>query len=574
MDPTNQNPPNSGIPTSPIDNTGGPTPPPPQISIPPVEEGIPHPFNDNPVAPQVEPNTTDQIPTIEPPSVESQTEPVVTDTIVPPDNGNKKSKVKIAGAIVGILLLVGSVAAGVVLVRQNQETREKAASPEVTDATVEYKGNGRVRVTATANSDTTAVVAYLVLDGELYPVSNLNSGNSWNDEGPVTKADGNALPPNNYRIRFVPNKDNQVTGIPVEKEFIVPGVGAPAPDGATSGPPTLTGSVTVSPNPLVFAPNKASRIGITVSAQDTSRTDAVTAWLFRGNEQLQSLTIATAVNGWTNTDIWPGNIGAGNYTLKVFPSKGTTRGDSSQDFPVEVKADAPATPRIVGTVEADPKTFEVGSTRRISLHAVGDGNTKEVIAWIFKDGVRVGSQAVGRTTSPQWRNDDPGPQNYVGPGNYMLRFIPTAADNKTQGPYQELPIVIKAAAAGAPAADPAAAPAPGTTGDARCTVIEIARGGSEINPSSAKLGETLAGTVFCYTTDSADNFDKIRYTITTPNPANPTITQDVVAQREQSRDTGNKRFFVGKFTFKTDIAGSYTIKGWGHTPKKAWKGKE
>lgn len=463
----------------------------------------------------------------------------------------KTSKLR---AIIVLVLLLVAIPVGIFLVRQTQELREKAASPEVTAASVEWLGNGRVRVAATGNSETTGITAYLVRDGELEPISGLNAGNNWTDEGPV-----NNVTPNNYRVRFIPNQNDEITGTPIERELIVPGQGAPAP-GGTSGPPEITGTVSVFPSPLAFTPNKESRIGITVPAQNAN-TDTVTAWLFGAGSPI-SLTIARADNGWTNTDIWPGNIPAGNYTLKVIPSKAGTQG-TSQDFPVQVKADAPTTPQIIGSVDASPTTFEKGSTRRISLHAVGDGNTTEVVAWLYKLGVDGAIRAIGSTTSPQWRNDDPGPQTYsfVDAGNYILRFIPTRGS--IQGPPAP-DIEIKITAAGDTTA-------PTTTSDSGCTSIELARGGSDINPGTVRIGDSLSATIFCYTTDSSDDIDMIRYTLTTPTRS--AVTQELTALREVSRDNGGKRFFIAKFNISADSSGNYNIKGWGHTPRNGWRGK-
>lgn len=89
--------------------------------IPSVEDTTPHPFTENAPLTQNENVIPEQQTPI---TQEIQTN---NDSIVPPAKSGGNSKFKVAGAIIGILLLVSSVVAGVTLVGKNQEVREKAA---------------------------------------------------------------------------------------------------------------------------------------------------------------------------------------------------------------------------------------------------------------------------------------------------------------------------------------------------------------------------------------------------------------------------------------------------------------
>ncbi|TSC90230.1 MAG: hypothetical protein G01um10145_334 [Microgenomates group bacterium Gr01-1014_5] len=111
-----------------------------------------------------------------------------------------------------------------------------------------------------------------------------------------------------------------------------------------------------------------------------------------------------------------------------------------------------------------------------------------------------------------------------------------------------------------------------------CSTIELIKANSIVFESSPgnnqpviNPGESFQVRVMCTLTDPADNFDKIQVKITTPSGAS---TQEKVASRFQERDRGASRAFFAIFDLTTGSSGNYNIKAWGHTPIKGWKGKE
>lgn len=117
--PKDNNSPNTPIGNTSIPNTapGGAAPPvPPPVEMP-FSSGLP--LNDS--LPPVESQVMANMPNMD------NTPPVGIPPLVSPPSRRGLSGGKIVGAILGLLLLVGGIGAGVLLVQQNQDIREKAA---------------------------------------------------------------------------------------------------------------------------------------------------------------------------------------------------------------------------------------------------------------------------------------------------------------------------------------------------------------------------------------------------------------------------------------------------------------
>lgn len=109
----------------------------------------------------------------------------------------------------------------------------------------------------------------------------------------------------------------------------------------------------------------------------------------------------------------------------------------------------------------------------------------------------------------------------------------------------------------------------GTLGDTRCTELQVLRGGTVITGAHIEPGETITFRAYCY---SAENeiYDKFRFTIA--KYTGITVQNDATATRAPEKDAGDKKFYTASQTFTVEAA-QYTVKVWGHTASKGWKGK-
>lgn len=116
------------------------------------------------------------------------------------------------------------------------------------------------------------------------------------------------------------------------------------------------------------------------------------------------------------------------------------------------------------------------------------------------------------------------------------------------------------------------------TGQAYCTNLQVVRGGAPITDlSKIQIGDHLNLQATCVTTSASLSFDKIRFRITAPSGAKPdqdqTATKDITARIQQVAEQPNIYKATGILTI--DRIGSYNIKVWGHTKEdNKWKGKQ
>lgn len=117
-----------------------------------------------------------------------------------------------------------------------------------------------------------------------------------------------------------------------------------------------------------------------------------------------------------------------------------------------------------------------------------------------------------------------------------------------------------------------------TAPTAYCSNLTVSRGGAPITDfSQVVIGDNLTLQATCLTTNSGLSFDKIRFRVTTPTGAQPdqdqTATKDLQARIEQSAEQPN--VYKATSIMKVDRVGSYNIKAWGHTKEdNKWKGKK
>lgn len=443
------------------------------------------------------------------------------DSIVPPsDEGAKKPKMKIAAAIVGIVLLVSSVVAGVVLVQKNQEVREKAAGSDAAHCANadgnRVEGGQTVGVCTgwqqSNNSCSGDSVNSYYFDSCVSPLGCANPG------AEVQCLDATQKLEERNRGK---NGVCYVNGNPAESILVAESrCGTAGPAGGTTGA-TTSCSTTVTPTQI----NKGQSVSVTLTTgrAPTNGEQHVINWGTGDSEIVHSP-----------------NAGATTYTqTKTYNTAGTYIITGSLDSPLTTPAyntmcTGDLANRRKQLVVQDPAGAPIPAPQACAggVTACGNANYGQL-----------------GTCSGTW--------TYPANSNWNNWCQANAGEVKAYC-YTCTP--------------------PAGAEDVRCNLIELVNATGNVIlqneggvAPAIKTGDPLKARVSCYTTDATDNFDKIKVTIASPAGSQ---TLEKVATRAQDRDRTNMHYFSAIFDLTLNTVGNYTVKAWGHTPKKAWKGKE